>query len=165
MTLDIESTTSSQSEQLVRDFLRTHFSGTLATADASANPHAAVVYFKPQDDFSLLFVTKVATQKYQNIAENNRVAFSIYDEKEQATLQTTGRIDTIEDPEQRQAAINTIFTLSAELSLTVLPPIEKLLAGEYVVLRYVPQTMRLAVYARPDSQGDDLFETLAFSES
>lgn len=165
MSLTIESTTSPQSEQLVRDFLQTHYSCTLATASDSLQPHAAVVYFKSQGDLSLLFVTKTATQKYQNILINDLAAIAAYDEKEQLTLQASGRIEIIDDHNKRQEALNNIFTLSAKLSMTEFPPIEKLIAGDYVVLRFIPQTMRLAVYARPDSQGDDLYETLLFSES
>ncbi len=165
MTLHIESTTSSQSEQLIKEFLNTHYSATLASADLAGNPHGAVVYFKPQDDFTLLFATKSATQKYENLSENPKAAFTMFDEAAQSTLQTSGRVEIITDQEQRQAAINNLFTSSAELSLTAFPPIDKLIAGEYVVLRFVPQTIRLAVYARPEEDGDGLFETLLFSES
>lgn len=165
MPLQIVSSTTSQSEQLIREFLQNHHSGVIATSSASAIPHAAAIYINTLEDLSFVFVTKTATQKYVNITENNNAAFVAYNEDSQSTLQISGMVEVINDEQQQQDAINHIHTLSAEISKVELPPIEKLLAGEYAVLRFVPQTIRLAVYARPDSEGDDLFETLHFEES
>ncbi|MFZ2544947.1 MAG: pyridoxamine 5'-phosphate oxidase family protein [Candidatus Saccharimonadales bacterium] len=163
MSLEIQSTTSPESPELVRNFLREHYSGVLATADSASNPHAATVYFSLQDDFSLLFGTKTETQKYKNIEENKQVAFVVYDEKEQTTIQITGHVEVIEDEDLRQKVINSMFMSSAESSARELPPVEKLLAGDYVALRLVPMVIKMAVFARPDSEGDDLYETLLFS--
>lgn len=164
MTLEIESTTSSESPDLVRQFLSGRYSGVLATADAASNPHAAVVYYSLQDDFSLTFGTKTETQKYKNIEENKQVAFVVYNEKEQTTVQVIGHVEVIDDEDARQNVINHMFTASAERSARELPPAEKLLAGEYVALRLVPMVIKMAVFARPDSEGDDLYETILFNE-
>jgi len=166
MTLTLESTSSLQSATIIRDFLASHRSGVLATADETKQPHAAVVYFWLEDDFSLLFATKSETQKYKNIQENNQVAFAVYSEEDQTTVQITGRADVIEDAEKRQKITNAMFISSAKSSKTEVPPADKLFAGEYVALRLLPSSIRMAVYARPDSEGDDdLFETLTFSNS
>ncbi len=151
--------------KIVRDFLNAHPCGVLATADGAGQPHAAVVYYSLQDDFSFLFGTKAETQKYKNIEENKHVAFVIFDEKEQATVQITGRVTIVEDPDMRQEAINNMFTASATRSQREIPPADKLFAGDYVILKLLPVVIRMAVYARPDVDGDDeLYETLLFSE-
>ena len=164
MTLQIESSTSPESTELIQKFLSQHRSGVLATADKAANPHAAVVYYVMNDDFTLLFSTKTETQKLKNIEENNQVAFVVYDEAEQTVIQITGEAEIVENEDERQRALNNMFTSSTELSLNVTPPAEKLYAGSYIAVRVSPQVIKMAVYARPDSEGDDLFETLLFSK-
>jgi len=161
-TITIESETSSEGREHIRNFLKSHHSGVLATADKAANPHAAVVYYRVEDDFGLLFATKSETQKYKNMIENKQVSFVVYDEKEQTTLQVFGTVEKVEDEEKTKLVIGNMYRSSAEVSQRELPPAEKLIAGEFVALRLVPQVIKMAVYARPDSEGDDLFETLLF---
>lgn len=163
MSLTIESSTSPESADLIRNFLRGRYTGVLATADAAANPLATVVYYTLHDDFTMTFGTKTETQKFKNIEENKQVAFVVYDEVEQTTVQITGRVEVIDEHDQRQKVLNNMFSSSAEVSVTAIPPAEKLLAGSYVALRIVPSTIKMAIYARPDSEGDDLYETLLFS--
>jgi len=166
MTLKIESTTSPESVDSVRRFLESRYSGVLATADGAGIPHAAVVYFLLEDDFSLLFGTKTETQKFKNIQENNQASFVIYDEAEQTTVQITGRVEVVDDTEVRRKVVNNMFVASAERSQREIPPAEKLIAGDYAAVRLVPMVIKMAVYARPDSQEQgDLHETLLFSES
>ncbi len=157
--------TSSQTEHVIRHFLDENYSGVLATADAAGNPHAAAIYYYPQQDFTILFATKSETQKYRNIQENKQVAFVVYDEKSQTTIQVFGRVEIVDDPEVRREAIDNMVVLSIKISKRILPPVEKLIAGDDIVLRLVPRVIKMAVYARPDSEGDDLYETLLFSES
>jgi len=158
----VQSSSSPESADLIRDFLQRQHSGVLATSDSAANPHAATVYFSFEEDYSLLFATKTETQKYKNIMENDRVAFVCYDEKSQTTVQITGRAEKVETPDKRQAALNAMYRFSETISKTELPPIEKLYAGDYVVLQIVPQVIKMAVFLRPDSEGEDEFESLIF---
>ena len=164
-TITIESESSSESRAYIKDFLNDHYSGVLATADGAANPHIAVVYYLLDDDFGFLFATKSETQKYKNIEENEQVAFLVYDEKTQTTLQAYGIAEKVSDEEKQKAIYKNMYRSSAEASKTELPPAEKLFAGDFVALRLLPQTIKMAVYARPDSEGDDLFETLLFRHS
>ncbi len=161
--ISIESESSSESRNYIKNFLVEHSSGVLATADSAANPHVAVVYYVFEDDFGLLFATKTETQKYKNIEENDRVAFLVYDEKAQTTLQVFGSVEVVEDEEKQKLVRKNMIQKSEDMSQTELPPVEKLFAGDYVVLRLIPQTIKMAVYARPDSEGDDLYETLLFN--
>ncbi|USN96934.1 MAG: pyridoxamine 5'-phosphate oxidase family protein [Candidatus Nomurabacteria bacterium] len=164
MPLTIESTSSSNSEYLIRDFLASHNSGVLATSDSSANPHGAVIYYAVDDGFCLLFATKSETQKNKNLEENNRAEYVIYDEAAQSQLQVSGHVVKINDPDAQRKILNSMYSKSAELSHEELPPAEKLFAGDFVAYKLIPSVMKMAVYARPDSEeADDLFETLLFS--
>lgn len=164
MTLKIESSTSPESLELIKNFLNGRYSGVLATADAAANPHAAVIYYRIDKDLCVYFGTKRETQKFKNIEENKQVALVVYDEVAQTTLQVFGRVQIIDDHNKKQEVIDNIFQSSAERSMTTLPPIEKLWAGDYIAVKIIPQVMKMAIYARPDSEGDDIFETVLFSE-
>lgn len=162
MSITVQSTSSSETERLMSAFLAEHYSGTVATADSAANPHAAVVYYLPDSDYTLSFVTKEETQKYKNMQENKQVAFVIYDEKAQTTLQITGHVRIVEDSEQKRDTIRNMTNSSLTLSEKLLPPAYKLDAGEYVVLQLIPQVMKLAIYARTDDE-EDLYEELILS--
>ena len=166
MPLTIESSSSSNSEYAIRDFLSSHKSGVLVTSDSSGNPHGAVVYYALKDDLSLLFATKSETQKNKNIQENNRLDFVVYNESEQSQLQISGHAVKVDTEEDQQKIVSTMYHNSAELSHQELPPAEKLIAGDFIAYKFVPTTMKMAIYARPDAEeSDDLFETLLFSSS
>lgn len=162
MTHIIQSASSPKTEELISTFLAEHYSGIVATADSQAIPHAAVVYYLPEPDFSLFFATKEETQKYKNIEENKQIAFVIYDEKSQTTLQITGHVVIVEDGERRRETLRNMTNTSLALSETLLPPAYKLTAGDYKVLQLIPQVMKLAVYARSE-KNENLYETLLFS--
>ena len=162
----IQSTSSPESADLIRDFLKTHQSGVLATADAAGNPHAATVYFSLDDSFCLTFATKTETQKYKNMEENNQVAFVCSDEATQTTVQIDGRIEKVADPDEHQAALNRMYRYSQTISQVELPPIEKLFAGDYVTLKIVPRVIKMGVFLRPDSESnEEIYETLTFSSN
>ena len=164
--MNIQSTTSPETIDIVTAFLRAHQSATLATADGAANPHAAVIYYTFDDDYTFSFVTKTETQKYKNIEENKNVALVIYEEKSQTSVQVFGRVEVIRDRDAQQVVLNKSFRYSAELSGREFPPLEKLFAGEYVALRLLPQVIKMAVFARSDSGGaDELYETILLSEA
>lgn len=59
--------------------------------------------------------------------------------------------------------MSAMYRFTAELSKIELPPIEKLFAGDYAVVRIVPETMKMAIFLRPDSEGYDMYETLVFA--
>ncbi|MFI5212601.1 MAG: pyridoxamine 5'-phosphate oxidase family protein [Candidatus Saccharimonadales bacterium] len=163
--MKIQSTSSPETVELIRNFLHTQHSGILATADDAANPHAAVIYFTFEEDFCLYFITKTETQKYKNIDENKNVAFAVYNEQDQISVQITGHVEVIKDRDKLQTVLNNMYKYSAEISHRELPPLEKLFAGEYVALRLMPQVIKMAVFARPDSGADDIFETILLSEA
>lgn len=158
------SPSSPQSFELIRNFLKQQRSGVLATADSRSKPHAATIYFSVDDTLRLLFTTKTDTQKYKNIIQNNQIALVCYDEKTQTSIQLTGTTQPITNADEQQAALNTMYRFSETVSRVELPPLEKLSAGDYVALRILPVTIKMAVFARPDAQSnEELYETLTFT--
>ncbi len=159
----IQSSTSPQTANLISVFLGHHTSGVLTTADAVATPHASVVYYKIDSDFVITFGTKTETQKYKNMQQNKQVSFLVYDEPTQTVAQVHGQVEEIEDESIRDEVIGNMVHASIESSGNELPPAEKLYAGDYASLRIIPSIIKMAVYARPDAEGDDIYETLLFA--
>ena len=160
----IESETSQESREQILEFLQSHASGVLVTADTAANPYGAVVFYTVNDDFSIQFATKTETQKFKNIEQNGQVAFVCYDETTQTSLQLSGTAEIIQDPAEEEKAIHNMHQLSETTSTSNLPPAEKLYAGAYRAVRIVPRVIKLAVFVRPDAESnEDLYEVLTFS--
>lgn len=164
MSLTIQSTSSDQSEKLIRIFLTNQRSGVLATADRNGNPHAATVYYTLDDDLTVLFGTRSETQKFKNLEENKQAAFVVYDEPTQTTVQITGRVEFVEDKATREHILATMQSSSVERSIENTPPVAKLNAGDYKIVRIIPMVIRLAEYSVAEPGSGDIFETILFSE-
>lgn len=158
----IQSASSDQAEKDISLFLADHYSGVLSTASADGQPHGAVVYYLPDTDLSMYFVTKEETQKYKNIEQNKQVSFVVYDEKSQTTLEIQGKVEVVEDLETRRETLHNMTNSSIALSGTLLPPAYKIEAGDYVVLHLVPNSIQLAVYSR-SADGQNIYESLQLS--
>lgn len=157
--LTVVSASSDESEQLIREYLDNHRTGVLATSDIVGNVRSCVVYYEPTDDLQLVISTKKETQKFKNLTENSSFSMTIFNEQEQSALDISGHAFEIDDPEKRVKAINNMTRQSVLKSKRLVPPAEKLVAGDYGILQLKPMVMRLAIYARP-GEGEDLFETL-----
>lgn len=157
------STSSPESEDLIRDYLRNHHSGVIATANEVACPHSAVVYYTFAEDFSIQFASKAETQKVKNMLENNQVSFTTYSEDEQTSIQITGTVEQVDDDAQKTSTVNAMSKNSLALSQREFTPSEKLEAGETVVFRLVPSVIRMGIFARPISSEGEYYETLLFS--
>jgi len=160
--LAIRSASSPESGTLIRNFLQQHHSGVLATADNTGKPHGATVYFSVDDTFCLVFATKTQTQKYKNIKENSRAAFVCSDESTNTTVQIEGVVEESSDPNVHQAAMNAMYTFSAQ-GKTNFPPLEKIFAGDYVTITLIPSMIKMGIFMRPDAESnEELYEVLHF---
>jgi general stress protein 26 len=160
----IVSTSSPESADLVRNFLNSHHSGVLGTADEAGNSHVAVVYYHTEESLCLMFATKEETQKAKNMLANTQVAFAVYDEVEQTTIQITGRVEQITDEEEIRQAASVMFKNSADISKREFAPAEKLIAGDTIAFRLVPLSIRMGIFSRPISSEEEYYETLLFDK-
>lgn len=157
----ITSTTGSESEAYIRKYIRDHKSGVLGTSDRAAHPYVAAVYYTVIDDLSIMFATKRETQKVTNIQANPSVAFAIYDEVEQSSVQITGEAEEVNNVEMKRDAARAMFQKSSDISKREFSPAEKLDAGDLMVFRLVPRVIKMAVFARPLAS-EEYYETLLF---
>ncbi len=159
----IKFTTSPDSPNTILEFLQSHSTGVLATTGGFNNPHAAAIYYTVDNNFDIIFATKSATQKYENMQKNNNISLVVFDTYTQTTVQITGKVVEAVSEEDVHSAIANMLHSAQQTSEEGNPPISKLYAGHYVAMRIIPQTIRMAIFLRPDPGGYDIFETIEFN--
>lgn len=158
----ITSETSDESRRRIYNFLAHQPIGVLSTVDPNGNPHGAVIYYSIGKDFSITFTTKQKTKKFDNLTHSNHAMLVVYEAMSQTTVQVTGTVEEITDKDEADAAFRTMLATSMATSEAGLPPITKLQAGPYVALRIKPLQIRMAIFARPDPGGYDMYESIEF---
>lgn len=151
---------SQDESQVAANFIKQHPVGVLATASKTGEPHAAAVYFVPDDNHSIYFLTKEDTQKHRNLQKNPRAAVTIYDAQTLETLQIEARAEILPDVSQFLELYNRILQASSRTTESERPPVSKLNAGDYFMYKLIPQSMRLADYSKPDQGELDIFRSL-----
>lgn len=153
---------SSESHARIFAFLQGQQSGVLATVDPNQNPHAVVIYYSIDEDFTVYFATKRETKKSDNLSHNNHAMLLVYEEQEQITVQVTGECQDISDTPASREVYKQMVEASMKTSESGIPPISKLSAGDYIAYRLDPVRIRMAVFNRPDSGGYEMYETINF---
>ena len=152
----------SDRQQRIYGFLSTHPVGVLSSVSPDGDPHGAVVHFVIDKQFTVSFLTKDDTRKYDNLKHFNHIMLTVFDASAQTTAQITGTATEIQDRSAVPHLVWAILEASLDSSVgTGLPPIAKLQAGSYAAFSIQPAQIRMAVYSRPDP-GDytELYETL-----
>lgn len=153
----------SEKNRRIFDFLSKHGVGVLTSVDPNNNPHATTVYFSTDKHFGIFFITKKGTKKYDNLTRNGHAMLVCYDQASQTTAQISGSVAEINDEEMFNNVYGRMVKISEATSEAGLPPISKLSLGEYVLMGITPSQIRMAVFARPDPGGYDMYETIDFS--
>jgi pyridoxine/pyridoxamine 5'-phosphate oxidase len=158
----IASSTSEESKRRIYMFLAHQPIGTLSTVDPNGDPHGAVIYYSIDKDFNITFTTKRKTKKFDNLSFHNHAMLVVFEAMSQTTVQITGTVEEITDTDESDSAFRSMLANSMATSEAGLPPITKLQAGTYVALRLKPLQIRMAVFARPDPGGYDMYESIEF---
>lgn len=142
-------------------FLAGNRTGVLAMVDPNGEPHGVVVYYTVGDKFVISFLTKTHTKKYDNLIRNNHVMLVVFEPSGQKVAQITGKAKEIGDNYEVNAIAEDIFKVSLDTSESGMPPLIKLDAGDYTAFKVVPDQIRMATFANPDS-GDyeNIFESI-----
>lgn len=134
----------------IRSFLEGHFSGVLATVDRDNKPHATVIYYGVEPSLDITFLTKRGTRKSNNLEHNQHVELVVFDEPSQTTVQVTGAVTKIVEPKEALQVFRNALRASLHTSESAIPPIAQLDAGGYVSYRIVPESVRMAIFTRPN---------------
>lgn len=115
----------------------------LGTVTESGVPYGAVVYIHQESPTLLYFVTKTDTQKFKNIQHNPHVSLTGVQPSDNTTLQVSGKASVESDPttiEHVMGEMTKVYVRGAD----VVPPIARLRAGAYQVIRVHVSHIRLA---------------------
>ncbi len=142
-------------------FLRDNPTAVLSSVDADGNPHGTVIYYAIDKDFTISFLTRTQTKKYDNLQHNNRIMLTVFEPATQTIAQVTGTAAEIKDSYEVIAIASTVLAASLKSSAGDTPPLAKLEAGPYVAFKVKLVQVRMAIYSQPDSGGyTELFESI-----
>jgi hypothetical protein len=138
------------------NFLQEHPVGVLTTLNAAMIPESSAIYFAADARFSCLFTTKTQTRKFSNIQNGSPAVILSFSEGKLASAEVQGTIEVIVDAMEIAHAIEQFNTIVASRKMGYwVPPIAQIEAGEYVVCRLVPKTVRFNQFAHAFGDGDD----------
>lgn len=148
-------------QQRIYDFLNSVHVGVLATVDPNGEPHGAVIYHCIDPAFTMSFLTKTGTKKYDNLVRHNHTMLVVFEPVSQTVVQVTGKAVEIKNTDEINRVAEAVFEVSSKTSEGGISPITKLAAGEYAAFKIEPVQIRMASYIRPDP-GDyaQLFESI-----
>ncbi|MDE1919327.1 MAG: pyridoxamine 5'-phosphate oxidase family protein [Patescibacteria group bacterium] len=143
-------------ERLALSFLHAHRTGVIASVTKDGKPHAATIYYYAADDFSIYFITKVNTKKYQLYKDNSQVAFVASDEQVPQTVQVEGTVEEVPYENQDMKTIANLTEIMAGNS-TFTAPLTKLDAAKVVLMKITPTWLRFADFAFGHHESDTVF--------
>lgn len=131
-------------------FLSSNQTGVLASVDPNGEPHGSVIYYTVSEkDFSVSFITKTGTKKYDNLVRHAHVMLVVFDAQKQTVAQVRGVAQEVTD-------LRTVFETAGKISQVGRGvrqdedlPISKVDAGDYAVFKIVPVQIRIAEFAQP----------------
>ena len=133
-------------------FLASHNLGVLSSADREGNIAGAAVYYALSDDGGIYVATKNDTRKAQNILVHPGVALTVVDEGARQTFQLQGVAKAESDLPKARRMLETIVKPHLYRGEVDTPPITKIEAGNYVVLRITPTEVHFSDYTSSKSQ-------------
>ncbi|CAN5134304.1 hypothetical protein BH11PAT1_BH11PAT1_6600 [soil metagenome] len=155
----------SKTKKEVYVYLKSLAIAVLSTVSSEGNPHAAVIYFISDEDLNFYFLTKSDTRKAKNLTSHSEAALTIVDPNSPRTIQVTGPVSEIEEP---QMYINIMDKISEENAkgnnFFWPPPLSKLDSdGDLVLYKLTPNWLRYADFT--ESTKENIFYNIIPSDS
>ena len=129
-------------------FLHAHDTGVLSTVDVAGNVHGAAVHYFVVDGRYVGILTKAGTDKARDVLVRRPVAFTVYDEPALQTLQLEGVAEVETDPVIKDRALAVLGKPRIYGGRLRQRPVTKLPQEGYVVIRIVPQAVRLSGFGK-----------------
>ena len=139
---------------------------TLSTCSSDGKPYAAIIYFIADHELNLYFLTLSETKKAQHLQKNNNVALTTIDLETLITIQTTGTVHEVTDPQQYTLLIKEISEANARKNKPHWPPpiahIQN--GGSIIVFKYKPTWLRVGDYSKKLPTSENVEESEVFKE-
>jgi len=88
-----------QTKKRAMEFLKKNSTMVVATVNVFGEPQASVVYFYPDSEFNLYFMTSVGSKKYENIISSGKAAFVVGSGPDVITIQGGGNVQQLDEKE------------------------------------------------------------------
>jgi nitroimidazol reductase NimA-like FMN-containing flavoprotein (pyridoxamine 5'-phosphate oxidase superfamily) len=134
-------------------FLDSHTLGVLSTTTRQAAPFGAAIYYVVDQALNFFFLTHVTSQKYKNIHENQKAAFTVVDNYAQTTVQANGVVSEVAAGDEHDEAYRKLALVHPPGQFAWIPPVSKIHEGEIRLLKLTPQSLRFSNFS-PEKASD-----------
>lgn len=139
-------------------FIEENPAAVLSVISPEGKPFGSTVFIIPDDDLNFYFVTKKETEKYKSIQQNNSVAITTTNVQSQESLQAQGVAEEVKDFDTTRMIFKKLSHIRPNAEPNWLPPIVKLKAGDFVVMKIKLEWLRLANFGSAASnKAEDVF--------
>lgn len=114
---------------------------TLATVSEDGKPHATVLLYVIDDDFSVYFASHTESRKVKNVTHNNFVSLTVW-EHQKLSIQVNGEAELISDAGEIDAIVTRIVEAGAEEDDHFYPPILSIGGESYSLFKIKPSLVR-----------------------
>lgn len=123
-------------EDHAQQFLKSHVAATLATVDEHGQPYTSTIYYAPETENILRFITKTETSKYKNLVADDRCAITILDAIKPIALNMVGTARVLPGQTDHDAIMQEIMEI-AQQQLGDYAPIVKMHSGSFVAMEFI----------------------------
>lgn len=145
---DLPTTTKFDSNNDAINFLKGHNLATFSSVDKNGIVHGAIVYYMVDENYFIYILTKSSTTKGRNIFANSQVALTIHETGTQQTLQLQGTGNVETDTPTKKTVFDFVVKQRLYRDKKLLPPIAKIDAGSYMVIKISPTNLKYNDYSK-----------------
>ena len=150
---------------LALGFLKSNIAGVLATSSREGKPHASVVYYTCDDDFSIYFATLISSRKYTAIKAHPNAAFVVGTLNIPQTLQIEGMVTELHANDEALGKKLPDLLQRLTSNSKYFAPITKMDPSDIVVMWLQPKWIRWADYATSESGNEHVSTEISPQQS
>lgn len=128
----------------------------LSTSDEHGVLHSAAVYVYAKQPKQWFVMTKSDTKKARNLTSQRRFSAVAYERHDNSTIQVRGVASTEENSDTIGEVMNAMAKIYGS-ERDYLPPIAKIQAGDYVIIRLEIEWLRFAKFGGASAGSEDIF--------
>ncbi len=136
------------STDMALKFLKEHDVAVLSTVDSKGSVHGAVVYYVVGMNDYIYILTKNSSSKARNITGHGQVALTVYEPGTEETVQLSGHAEFETDLKVANDIFKQIVKPRFYRGTSNLPPVTKIVEGDYVVIRIATKLVIYRDYSK-----------------
>ena len=122
----------------------------LATSSKDGKPYTSPIYFVPDHYLNFFFIAKSDTKKARDLQQNANASLTIVDPNQPKTVQTTGRVSKVNDPQLYSYVLKKMSeNVSQKNKFYWPPPISKIKSvGNLIMYKFQPDWLRVGDFTK-----------------